>query len=170
MSLNLSEIVVPTFVGGLGTLKTVLERAAEHAEAKKLDVSSLLQARLYDDMYTFTQQIQAATDTARRVGQRLAGVEPSSMPDPEGTFAALGARVQETLALVREFDPAAIDERQDVSFMVNLGMDLTFTGRSYALTFAVPNFLFHVSMAYGLMRHRGVQLGKVDYIAPFMQQ
>jgi len=169
MSLNLSDIVVPTFVGGLGTLRTVLDRAAQHAEAEKLDVDSLLDARLYDDMFTFSQQIQAATDTARRVGQRLAGAEPSSMPDPERTFAALGERVGETLEQVRGLDKAAIDEREDVSFTVNLGMELTFTGRSYALTFGVPNFLFHVSMAYALMRHRGVQLGKVDYIAPFMQ-
>jgi len=167
--MNLSDIVVPTFVGGLGTLATVLERAAQHAEAEKLEVGSLLDARLYDDMFTFSQQIQAATDTARRVGQRLAGAEPGSKPDPERTFAALRARVSETLELVRGLDRAAIDERQDVSFTVNLGQEMTFTGRSYTLTFGVPNFLFHVAMAYALMRHRGVQLGKVDYIAPFMQ-
>jgi hypothetical protein len=168
MSIPLSDIVVPAFVGGLATLRTVLDRAAKHADAQKLDASTLLQARLYDDMFTFTQQVQAATDTARRVTERLANREPSSKPDPESSFAALTARVGETVEGILSADRAAIDKRQDDNFTVNIGQDIPFTGRSYALAFGVPNVLFHVSMAYGIMRHAGVQLGKVDYIAPFM--
>ena len=169
MSLNLSDIAVPTFLGGLGTLNTVLDRAAKHAKAEGMDAAALLDARLRDDMFTFAQQIQAATDTARRVTERLAGKEPSSQPDPEDSLESLVARVSETIALVKGTDRTVIDQRQDESFTVNLGQDMTFTGRSYTLTFAVPNFLFHVTMAYGIMRHVGVELGKVDYIAPFMR-
>ena len=169
MSLNLSDIVVPTFVGGLGTLQTVLDHAAKYAEAEALEASALLDARLYGDMFSFTQQVQAATDTARRVTERLMNVEPSSQPDPQSSFEALGARVAQTLEQVQRADRAAIDARLDETFTVNLGQEMSFTGRSYALTFAVPNFLFHVSMAYGIMRHKGVALGKVDYIAPFMR-
>ena len=110
-------------------------------------------------------------DTARRVTERLANREPSSKPDPESSFAALTAprrRVAETIEGVLSADRAAIDKRQDDNFTVNIGQDIPFTGRSYALAFGVPNVLFRVSMAYGIMRHNGVQLGKVDYIAPFL--
>jgi hypothetical protein len=169
MSIPLSDIVVPAFVGGLATLRTVLDRAAKHADAEKLEVGALLQARLYGDMFTFTQQIQAATDTARRVTERLTGAEPTSKPDPDGSFDALVARVGETTETIQSADRAAIDERQEQSFTVNFGQEMTFTGHSYTLTFGVPNFLFHVSMAYAIMRHNGVELGKIDYLAPFIR-
>jgi len=169
MTLPLSDIVLPTFTGGLGTLKIVLDRAAEHAVAQAVDPSLLLDARLYEDMFTFTQQVQAATDTARRVTERLAGREPSSMPDPAGTFEALRERVAQTLEAVRGADREAIDARQEERFTVDLGQPMPFTGRTYTLSFGIPNFLFHVSMAYAVMRHRGVTLGKIEYIAPFMR-
>jgi len=168
MSLSLSEVVVPALVGGMGTLQTVLRRASAHAEAGALDPEALLGARLRDDMFDFVQQVQAATDTARRGSARLAGVEPSSLPDPERSFDALLERVQRTIEAVKGVDRGAIDRRQEESFVVDLGQEMTFTGRSYALGFAVPNCLFHVSMAYGIMRQQGVALGKIEYIAPFM--
>jgi len=169
MTLALSEIVIPTFSGGLGTLHNVLGRAAKHCEAQSLEPGVLLGARLKEDMFDFTEQVQAATDTARRVVERLAGGEPTSRPDPERSFEALLARVRETQGSMRSADRQAIDARQEERFTVNLGQEVPFTGRSYTLAFGLPNFLFHVSMAYGLMRQQGVALGKVEYLAPFIR-
>lgn len=169
MSLSLSDLTTTTFIGGLGTLRALLEQAESHATAESIDIAELLEARLAPDMFTLMQQIQAATDTARRVTDRLAGAEASSKPDPEATVAALIARVDETVSHVAAGDAAKIDANTDVEMSIDLGAGpMQFTGRSYALGFALPNFLFHVTTAYDILRARGLSLGKIAYVMPFM--
>jgi len=169
MSLTLSDVVRTTFVGGLGTLNSVLEAAAKHGGGDPEAANALLEARLIDDMFTLAQQVQAATDTARRVTDRLAGRDASRREDPERSIDALRERIAQTIEHVRAGDAAAIDARTDQAMTIDLGGGpMEFTGRSYALGFAIPNFLFHVATAYDILRHRGVQLGKVDYVRPFV--
>ena len=163
MSLSLSDLTRTTFVGGLGAA------AEKHAGDEPVAISELLEARLVADMFTFAQQIHAATDTARRATDRLGGAEPGSLPDPEVSVAGLTQRIEATIEHLMAVDAAAIDAATDRAMKVDLGTGpMDFTGRSYALGFALPNFLFHVATAYDIMRHRGVRLGKVDYIVPFV--
>ncbi|MGD8863458.1 MAG: DUF1993 domain-containing protein [Myxococcales bacterium] len=166
---TLSDFTSTSFLGGLGTLRALLDAADKHAEGESIPVTDLLGARLRDDMFDFKQQVQAATDSARRITDRLSGAEASSRPDPEPTVAALLARIDETIEHVKSADASKIDENADVELSVDLGAGpMTFTGRSLALGFAVPNVLFHVTTAYDILRHRGVSLGKVMYVMPFM--
>ncbi|WP_428267559.1 DUF1993 domain-containing protein [Haliangium sp.] len=168
MILSLYDITVPTLVGGLNSLQGVLDKAVAHVEAKKLDPRALLDARLYPDMFAFQRQVQVVADLARRGVDRLAGVEPASVPDEETTFTELSARLASTLDHVKGADRAAIDASVDREFTVNVGQTMTFTGRSYLLGFLLPNFLFHVTTAYDILRHNGVELGKRGFIAPFV--
>jgi hypothetical protein len=167
MSVALSDLTKATFLGGLGTLQSVIDAAEKHADGDA--VADLLKARLVDDMFDFVQQVQAATDTARRVTDRLAEREPTGMPDPERTLEALRERIAQTIAHIQAADEAAIDTAVDRVMTIDLGAGpMKFTGRSYFLGFAMPNFLFHVTTAYDILRHRGVELGKVDFIRPFV--
>lgn len=168
MSLSLYDVTVPTLVGALTTLKGILGKAAEHAEANKIEPSALLHARLFPDMFSFTRQIQVATDLARRGVARLAGDEPESTEDKETTFAELIARVDATIEVVKAADKAPINGGENREFTLDLGQTVQFTGRSYVLTFLFPNVLFHATTAYNILRHNGVQLGKRDFIAPFI--
>ncbi len=170
MPLSLSDVVRTTFLGGLGELNALLDAAEKHASDNPVEMTGLLDARLADDMFDFVKQIQTATDNARRITDRLVGNEPSSRPDPEPTIAALKARVDETIAHVRAADAAAIDASVDRAMKIDLGAgEMDFTGRSYALGFGLPNFTFHVVTAYGILRHRGLPLGKVGFITPYLR-
>lgn len=170
MSLSIHEISAATFTGGLLTLRSLLDKAVAHAAANGVEVSALLGARLRPDMFDFTKQIYAATDVVRRGLDRLADVEVTSVADDETTVDELRARIDATLAGLKERDAAAIDASQDRKFDVAFGPDLTvpFTGRSFLLGYCVPNFLFHVTTAYDILRSQGVELGKVDYLRPFV--
>jgi hypothetical protein len=168
MTLPLSDVLCTTFTGGLGTLRSVLEAVDKHAAGDAAMVAQILQGRLAPDMFTFAQQVQAATDSARRVTDRLSGGEPSSMPDPESTIAALIERVGHSVERVAAADRAAIDATTDREMTIDLGVGpMKFTGRSYVLGFALPNFLFHVTTAYAILRHQGAPLGKALYVMPF---
>jgi hypothetical protein len=170
MSLTLSDLVIPSFVGALSSLRATIDAAERHAAAHDLDPRVLLDARLYPDMFSFTRQVQAASDTARRGIARLAGVEAERVEDNETSFGELAARVEMSLARVRGADRAAIDASAARVFQAPLGpgAQREFTGRSYITGFALPNLLFHVTTAYGIMRHSGVVLGKRDFLGPFI--
>ena len=165
MSLSMYQASVPVFVRGLTNLRAILAKARSHAESKKIDPAVLLASRLYPDMHPLTRQVQIASDAAKFCLARLADVEPPSFPDSETTFEELDERLAKTIAYVKEFDAAKLagsDER-----VVKLNMrdgTLEFPGMTYLLHFAVPNFFFHVTTAYGILRHNGVELGKVDYL------
>jgi hypothetical protein len=170
MTTSFSDSSVSAFVGGLTTLKTLVEKAAAHAEDKNIDPQVLLQARLFPDMFPFARQIYAATDSARRGVDRLVGKEPESAEQPETTFAALAEYLDTTIAYVESADRALIDASETREFTTPMGPKVTvdFTGRSYTTGFAFPNFLFHVVTAYNILRHNGIEVGKRDYLGPFI--
>jgi hypothetical protein len=170
MPLSLHDIAAPALIGGLDMLKSALAKAVSHAEAKAVDPSTLLEAQLFPDMFSFKRQILTATDTARRGMDRLVGKEPSSVADDETTFAELIARVDATIAHVQQYDAAALASAESRELTIPIGPTetLDFTGRAFLMSFMLPNFMFHVVTAYDILRHQGVVLGKRDFLAPFI--
>lgn len=168
MKTTFYDLTVPFFQRGLRSLEGYLRKGAAHAEAQGYDPEALLTARLYPDMFNLIEQVQISTDLARRGSARLAGLEPASVADVERTFGALYQRIDFTLAYLSGLDPALFAEAEGRSFTVKMERPLQFTGASYLLGFAQPNFLFHLTTAYNILRHNGVPLGKRDFVAPFM--
>jgi uncharacterized protein len=149
----------------LGNLSTILEMAATHAEAKKLDPSALLNARLAADMHPLTRQVQIASDTVKGCAARLAGVEVPSYADTESSFAELQVRIQKTLDFIKGFSAAQIDGSEGREVVLKFpGAELRFSGQDYLLHFVLPNFYFHVTTAYAILRHSGLAIGKMDYM------
>jgi len=168
MSITMYQASVPQFIRMLGNLKGILEKTAAHAAARKIDESALLNARLYPDMFPLTRQVQIATDFARGTGARLSGVEPPAVEDREQSIAELVARVDNAVAYLRTLPAAQIDgsEAREITRTVR-GVPKTFTGLVYLVQYALPNFYFHLSTAYAILRHNGVELGKVDFVGTF---
>jgi hypothetical protein len=159
------SLSIPVFRRSLTNLSAILDKAAAHAQAHKIDPSVLLQARLYPDMFTFTRQVQLASDFAKGAAARLAGDVPPKYDDVEVSFAELKERIARTLAFLDGFKPDRIDgsEQREIELK---GADRTrrFTGLDFLAHFALPNFLFHVTTAYDILRHNGVQIGKSDFL------
>lgn len=169
MSTSIYDDSVPVFLSGLAVLRDILGKGKAHAEAAGLDPAELTQARLFEDMFTLVQQVQAAADTARRGTIRIAGLEMNKVADEEATFDELLARVASTRAFLEGLDRSAFEGAEARQFTVAMGgMQLPVTGRSYLMGWCIPNFFFHVATAYDILRHKGVKLGKRDFIAPFM--
>ena len=165
MTISMYKASVPVFVKGLTNLKAILEKAAAHAQAKKIDETVFAGARLYPDMLPLTGQIQIATDFARGTTARLAGTEMPKWEDNEKTLAELIARVERTLEYVKPFTAAQLDgtEGKEITRPIR-GQPKTFTGLNYLLQFALPNFYFHSTTAYAILRHNGVEIGKPDFL------
>ncbi len=165
MTISMFQASVPAFVRGLTNLKAILEKAAAHAQAHKIDDTVFVTARLYPNMLPLAKQIQIASDFARGTTARLAGVEPPAMEDNEKTLADLIARVDRTLDYVKPFTAAQIDgsEGKVITRQVR-GQPRTFTGLNYLLQYALPNFYFHSATAYAILRHNGVEIGKADFL------
>ena len=156
---------VPVFVRMLTNLSAVLDRAAAHAEAKKIDPTVSVNARLYPDMLPLAKQVQIASDNAKGAAARLAGQEPPKYEDTETTFADLKARIQKTISFLSAFKPEQIDGSDEKTVTLQLrGNAVQFTGLAYLMNHATPNFYFHVTTAYDILRHNGVDLGKADYL------
>lgn len=168
MSLSMYQASVPVFVQMLTALSQVLAKAQVHAEAKKIDPAVLIAARLAPDMLPLGRQVQIACDFAKGTAARLAGAEAPSWPDAEKTFAELSDRIKRTLDFVQSFKAAQIDgsEARDVTVTM-AGKTVTFEGQPYLVRFALPNFFFHVTTAYAILRHNGVELGKRDFMGRF---
>lgn len=166
MSLSLHAVTVTTVTRGLKMLLSVLDKARAHAEATRVDPDAYVTARLIDDMLPLSGQIQRASDAAKGAVARLAGLEAPSMADDETTLAQLRDRVVRTLAYVDGVDPAAFAGAEDRTIVVPAGPGVTleFTGLDYLLEFAIPNFQFHAVTAYDILRHKGVPLGKRDFL------
>jgi len=155
----------PRFVNILKNLSAILDKAQAHAEAKKIDPTVFTSARLYPDMLAMARQVQIATDTAKAAMARLAGVEIPKYEDTEQTFAELKARVAKTIEYINTFKPAQIEGTDEKEVVIKLGgNDTKLTGMQYLLGHAHPNFYFHVTTAYDILRHNGVEIGKRDYI------
>jgi uncharacterized protein len=155
----------PRFVNILKNLSAILDKAQAHAEAKKIDPTVFTSFRFYPDMLPMSRQVQIATDTAKAAMARLAGVEIPKYEDTEQTFADLKARIAKTIEFVNTFKPAQIDGTDAKEIVIKLGgNDTKLTGMQYLLGHAHPNFYFHVTTAYDILRHNGVEIGKRDYI------
>ncbi len=166
MALSLYDASIPGFVLMLKNLAALLDKAEAHAKAQGVDPATYLEARLAPDMHPLLRQIQMASDGSKGAAARLAGVEPPSMPDTETTWADAKARVAKTLAFIRSIRPDQVDGDETRTIELKFpNRTMTFTARDFLFTFALPNFLFHVTTAYGLLRAQGVPLGKMDFLA-----
>jgi hypothetical protein len=165
MAISMYQVSVPVFVKTLGNLAAILDKAAAFAAAKKVDPSVLLGYRLAPDMLSLTRQVQIAADHAKRGPARLAGIEAPVYEDNEASFADLKARIDKTLAFVHTLTPGQIDgsEAREIVLKMASGTQ-TYSGQTYLLHNALPNFFFHVTTAYAILRHCGVDIGKKDFI------
>jgi len=161
-------VSTPRFVHMLNNLSALLDKAQAHIEAKKLDPAALTTARLFPDMFHLARQIQVACDVAKGAVARLGGVEVPKHEDTEQTIAELKARIAKTIAFISTVPQAQIDDSADRDITLKLGrQDYTFKGMQYLLNFALPNFHFHATTAYNILRHNGVELIKKDFIGNF---
>ena len=160
---------IPVFKQMLGGLSGVLAKADAHAAAKNIDPNALLQARLFPDMFPMLRQVQVATDFAKSVSARLAGVDVPKLEDKEQTFADLQARIATVLAFIDGLDAALFDEAATREIVTQAGTpkEKRFTGESYLFNYGLPHFFFHTTTAYAILRHNGVEVGKKDYIGTY---
>ncbi len=165
MTLSMYQASAPRFLNTLKNLSAILDKAKAHAAARKIDELALTGARLYPDMLPMTSQIQIACDTAKGAVARLAGVEVPKHEDTEKTFDELKARIAKTAAFIETCKPAQIDGSEAKTIELKLGrLEVKWNGLQYLCGFALPNFYFHATTAYDILRHNGVELGKRDYI------
>ena len=169
MTISMYAASIPVFRQMLNSLSDVLRKAEAHATAKNIDPSVLLQARLFPDMLPFTRQIQIAADFANSVPSRLAGAEVPAYEDNEQTFAELQARIAKTLALLDTLTPAQFAGSEELEIVLRPGTpkEKKLSGQNYLLAYGLPQFFFHVTTAYALLRHNGVEIGKKDYMGNF---
>lgn len=165
MSHSMQQMSVPIFAKTLGNLSAVLDKAAAHAEAKKIDPSVLLQSRLYPDMFPLLRQVQLASDFAKGSVARLAGQEPPKYEDTETTIADVKARIARTIEFIQSIDAAKFEgaETREIALKIRDTVQ-KYAGLAYLSHVALPNFFFHAATAYGILRHNGVELGKRDFI------
>ena len=156
---------IPVFEIGLNALSAILDKAEGYAEAKRIQTTALLTARLFPDMFTFIRQVQSACDQAKNGSARLAGIDPPKYEDNETTIAELKARIAKTVAFVKTLDAGKIDASADREITFPLGPKTGhMKGADYLNHFALPNFYFHVTTAYDILRHCGVEIGKRDFL------
>jgi uncharacterized protein len=160
---------IPLFKQMLGGLNGVLQKAEAHANDKKLDHNALLQARLFPDMFPLLRQVQVATDFAKGVSARLAGIDVPKTDDNEVSFADLQARIGSILKFIESIDAAQFDGALGREIVTQAGTpkEKRFTGHSYLVNYGLPHFFFHVTTAYSILRHNGVEVGKKDYIGSY---
>ena len=168
MSLSMYQASVPVFTQMLTSLSAILDKVAAHATAKKWDAATVpATLRLIPDMLPFAKQIQIASDHAKRAAARLAGVEAPAYEDNETTIPEFKARIAKTLDYLRGIKPAQIDGSEERVVEWPAGPRMRrLKGRDYLLAYAMPNFFFHVTTAYALLREAGVDIGKADYVGP----
>lgn len=165
MTISMYQASAPRFVNILRNLSAILDKAEAHCTAKKIDPSALTTYRFYPDMFPFTRQVQIACDTAKGAVARLAGVDIPKHDDTEQTFAELRARIAKVIDFVESVPAGKIDgsEEREIVMQMRSG-ERRFKGMQYLLGHAYPNFYFHVTTAYNILRHNGVEIGKADFI------
>lgn len=168
MTISMYQACVPPLTRVLTNFTGILEKAAAHCEARKIDPAVLIGSRLYPDMFPLSRQVQIASDNAKGSAARLAGLDPPRFEDTETTFPELIARVRKTVDFLATFKPEQIDgsEERTITLVSRHGTQ-TFPGQAYLLTYALPNVYFHVTTAYAILRHNGVEIGKQDFLGRF---
>ena len=167
MSLSLYDFSIPPLTRALTNLSALLDKAEAHAAAKKFDSVVLAQARLFPDMHPLTRQVQIACDTAKGAAARLAGLDIPKHEDTEATIAELKARVDKTLDFIKSVKPEQMVNAETREIVLQFPQTtLKFSGLGYLTNFVLPNFFFHMTMAYALLRKNGVELGKRDFLGP----
>ena len=165
MNISMYQASIPRFVNILGNLSGILDKAQAHVDAKKIEPSYLPNYRLFPDMLPMTKQVQIASDSAKGVIARLAGVEIPAFDDNETTLAELKARIAKTVAFLQTIKPAQIDGTEDKEIVIKRGdKETRYTGIQFLLGHAIPNFYFHVATTYNILRHNGVEIGKRDFL------
>jgi len=165
MTISMYQASVPCFVRTLGNLSAILDKAQAHVDAKKLDATALTSYRLYPDMLPMARQVQIACDAAKGLVARLSGLENPVHEDTEKTLVELQARIAKTLAFVQSVTPAQLDGTEEKDIVVKRGDTEThYKGMQFLLGNALPNFYFHVTTAYNILRHNGIEIGKRDYL------
>ncbi len=168
MALTMYQASIPVFVRMLGNLSSILDKGAAYAEAKKFDQSVLVNARLAADMYPLSRQVQIATDMVKGCAARLAGLEVPSYDDNETTFADLQARVARTMGFLQSVTAEQINGTEERTVTLKIrGKEISFLGQPYLLNFVLPNLYFHVTATYAILRHNGVELGKMDFLGGY---
>lgn len=165
MTISMYQASTPRFANLLRNLSTLIDKAEAHCAAKKIDPAALTVYRLYPDMFPFTRQVQIACDTAKGAVARLAGIDIPKHEDTEQTFADLKARIAKTVDFIESVPAGKVDgsEEKEVVLQMRSG-ERRFKGMQYLLGHAYPNFYFHVTTAYNILRHNGVEVGKADFI------
>lgn len=168
MSIDMYQTSIPVFIRMLGNLSAILDKAAAYATAKNIDPSVFINARLAPDMYPLSRQVQIATDMVKGCAARLAGLEVPSYEDNATTFEDLQARIEKTVAFIQSVSTEQINgsEERAINFKIR-DKEFSFIGLSYLLNFVLPNFYFHITTTYAILRHNGVELGKMDYLGGY---
>jgi uncharacterized protein len=165
MTISMFHASVPVFIRALNNLAAILEKGIGHANLRRIDEAVLLNSRLYPDMFPLVRQVQIATDTARSGAARLAGVEFPAYEDNETTFAALSARIHNTINYLETLQPAQIDGSEDKTISwQSRSSTKSMQGQLYLFNHLLPNVYFHVTTAYNILRHNGIEVGKRDYL------
>lgn len=165
MTISMYEASIPVFIHMSKNLAAILAKGATYAEAKKIEPTVLINCRLYPDMFPLARQVQIASDAAKGCGARLAGREPPKFEDNEATFPELLTRIEKTIAYLETLKPEQINGSEQKTITLQLrNKAVTFLGMPFLLNFALPNFYFHVTTAYDILRHCGVEIGKQDFI------
>jgi hypothetical protein len=168
MTISMYAASVPVFKQMLGSLSDLLDKAEAHATAKKIDPNALLQARLFPDMFPLIRQIMIASDFAKGACARLAGAEVPKYEDTEQNFSELKARIAKTLAFIDTLPSAQIDGSEERDISTSAGPNSkSFKGQRYLLHYALPQFFFHATTAYAILRHNGIEVGKKDFMGKY---
>jgi hypothetical protein len=169
MQLSMHEASVPVFCRSLHNLSAVLDKAERQAAERRIEPAVLLNQRLAPDMYPLDPQVQAATNFAKGAAARLVGIEAPHFESVEKSFEELRQRISRTAEFMQGIDAAKIEGSEEREITTSQsGEAMTFDGRTYLLHFALPNFFFHVTVAYAILRHNGIVIGKADFIGPFL--
>lgn len=165
MSLSLYQASVPVMLQMLGSLSSICDKASIHCAEKKIDPLVMMSTRLFPNMYMLQKQVQVATDWARNMAAMLAGVEAPKFPSDEKSFEDMRARIAATVAFVKSIDPALIDaaEGREITWSTSSNTRVML-GEDFALHQALPQFFFHVTSAYAILRNNGVELTKRDFM------
>jgi len=165
MTISMYQASVPRFANILGNLSNIMDKTQAHIDARKIADASLTSYRLFPDMLPLTSQVQIACDAAKGVVARLAGIDAPVFEDNEKTIADLKARIAKTIGFIQSVSPAQIDGTEDKAIVTKRGDKEThYKGMQFLLGHAIPNFYFHVSTTYNILRHNGVEIGKRDFL------